>query len=88
MVLDEATPESSSSATTPGLSERAAEGLILCGDMKGVAQCSQSHISKLNSRWTALPTTGSDVVGGKLDPSGTAGALSPVRPVASWYWSR
>ena len=32
----------------------AAEGLILCGDMEGVAQYSQSHISKLNSRWTAL----------------------------------
>lgn len=36
------------------MSEGAAEGLILCGDMEGVAQYSQSHISKLNSRWTAL----------------------------------
>lgn len=31
---------------------------------------------------------GSDVVGGKLDPSGTAGALSPACLVASWSWSR
>ncbi len=36
------------------MSEGAAEGLILCGDMEGVAQYSQSHISKFNSRWTAL----------------------------------
>lgn len=31
-----------------------------------------------------VESCGSDVVGGKLDPSGTAGALSPASLVASW----
>lgn len=30
-----------------------------------------------------VESCGSDVVGGTLDPSGTAGTLSPPRPVAS-----
>lgn len=35
-----------------------------------------------------VQSCGSDVVGGELDPSGTAGALSPAGLVASWSWSR
>lgn len=42
------------------LSEGAAEGLIQCGDIEGVAQYNQSRISKLNSRWTALPDSSSN----------------------------
>lgn len=45
---------------TRRFSEGAADGLILCGDMEGVAQHSQSHISKLNSRRTVLPDSSSN----------------------------
>lgn len=42
-------------------------------NMEGVAQSSHSCISKLNSRRTA-PVD--DAVGGKLDPTGTAGSVT------------
>lgn len=68
----------------------AAKGLILCGDMEGVAQYSQSHISKLNSRWTALGKVLWDRCGWWQTGSqwDSWRPLSPAGLVASWSSTR
>lgn len=72
------------------MSEKAAQGLILCGDTRRVWRSTTKaiylNLTLDGQLW--VESCGSDVVGGKLDPSGTAGALSPASLVASWSWSR
>ena len=96
VLSDEATPWSSSPLSAlrgrglSRMSEGAAQGLILCGDTRRVWRSTTKaiylNLTLDGQLW--VESCGSDVVGGKLDPSGTAGAPSPASLVASWSWSR
>lgn len=49
---------------------------------RAVAKAVRLNLTPEGQLW--VESSGSDVVGGTLDPSGTAGTLSPAPSVASW----
>ncbi len=69
------------------MSARAAEGLSCVVTWRvwhSTAKAIYLNLTLDGQLW--VESCGSDVVGGKMDPSGTAGTLSPACLVASWSW--